>query len=216
MSRYTLRRWDASGTRRRLPQKSEPIGGIPARWQNSRLAGRAEARTTNISSRHALLRQRTIGWGEGFIVEATIPRDINVVVHRFRGAAHKRNETPPSSKVSNHREIPERWQNSRLAGRAEARTTNIAIPPAPGHPFNSAQQHLFSQSARAQYVPAPELSFRFPRSGRPESPRLRHVPEKMRFRHGASPGRNDTCRYLSRARLAELTGYPAPHHRQRW
>ncbi len=30
----------------------------------------------------------------------------------------------------------------------------------------------------------------------------------MRFRHGASPGRNDRCRYLSRARFAELTGYP--------
>ena len=30
----------------------------------------------------------------------------------------------------------------------------------------------------------------------------------MRFRHCAALGRNDTCRYLSRARLAELTGYP--------
>ncbi len=77
-----------------------------------------------------------------------------------------------------------------------------------GYPFNSAWLHFFSQSAREQHVTTAKLSFRFPRRGRPESPGLRHVPEKMRFRHGASLGRNDTCRYLSRARFAELTGYP--------
>ena len=54
-----------------------------------------------------------------------------------------------------------------------------------------------------KHAPAPVLSFRFPRSGRPESPRLRHVPEKMRFRHGASLGRNDKCRKLGRAWFAE-------------
>ncbi len=64
-----------------------------------------------------------------------------------------------------------------------------------GYSFNSARLHFFSLSARAWHVPTSEASFRFPRRGRPESPRPRHVPEKMRFRHGASPGRNDRVRY---------------------
>ena len=64
-----------------------------------------------------------------------------------------------------------------------------------GYSFNSARLHFFSLSARAWHVPTSEPSFRFPRRGRPESPRPRHVPEKMRFRHGASPGRNDRVRY---------------------
>ncbi len=68
-----------------------------------------------------------------------------------------------------------------------------------GYPFNSARLHCFNQTARQQNVPTPERSFRFPRRGRPESPRPRHLPKKMRSRHCASLGRNDTCRYLSRA-----------------
>ena len=34
------------------------------------------------------------------------------------------------------------------------------------------------------------------------------MPEKMRFRHCASLGRNDRCRSLDQARFAESTGYP--------
>ena len=67
-------------------------------------------------------------------------------------------------------------------------------------------------------MPAPEPSFRFPRRGRPESPRHRHVTQKMRSRHCAALGRNDTCRGLSREtfvvhasaclKLANFTGVP--------
>ncbi len=37
-------------------------------------------------------------------------------------------------------------------------------------------------------MPAPKLSFRFPRRGRPESPRLWHLPEKMKFRQRPGSG----------------------------
>ena len=59
-------------------------------------------------------------------------------------------------------------------------------------------------------MPAPERSFRFPRRGRPESAGLRHVGEKMRPRHCASPGRNDRGQYPDQSRSAELTGYSGP------
>ncbi len=73
-------------------------------------------------------------------------------------------------------------------------------------PDTSALLHFFSQTAGAQHMPAPELSFRFPRRGRPESPRLGHITEKMRFRHCAALGRNDRCRYLQRPGLLSKRG----------
>ena len=76
------------------------------------------------------------------------------------------------------------------------------------HSRRSGKEASHRRSGVTRGETAPEPSFRFPRRGRPESPGLRHGPEKMRSRHGAAPGRNDTCRYLSRARFAELTGYP--------
>ena len=84
----------------------------------------------------------------------------------------------------------------------------IATSGVSGYPLITQHGCMFSGRPRDNSTCLPsEPSFRFPRRGRPESPGLRLVPEKMRSRHCASPGRDDTCRYLSRPQFAELTGY---------